>query len=122
VAVSALRNMKPNDAKQIAALLREKAMNYKELCELLSKVNGETKRLKPLIGNPSWESKDSWLIRAGVALILLPDPTITDLIGASMVAVGMLKNRTQHSTLADVCKEFQEVARKVRSISQELKY
>ena len=117
-----MRNMKPNDAKQIAALLREKAMNYKELCELLSKVNGETKRLKPLIGNPSWESKDSWLIRAGVALILLPDPTITDLVGASMVAAGMLKNRTQHLTMTDVCREFQEVARRVRSISQELKY
>jgi len=109
-----LTDLNPKEAKEIAKSLWELSRCGKEFSRAMGTITNESKSLKQLIGpNEEAEARNSWLIRAGIALVLFPDPTITDLIGGCMIAAGMLKNRNRQLTVAEVCKEFQETMKKI---------
>jgi len=116
-----LANIDPEEAKEIATAICELSKRLREQGKTINGVTGETKRLKGLVGrNIEAKDKDSWLIKAGVALILFPDPSITDLVGGCLIAAGMLKNRNKQLTAADVCKEFSETIKKVSNTTNRL--
>jgi len=107
-------DLKPGEAKEIAKSLWELSKCGKEFGTAFGAVTHESKSLKRLVGgNEEAKARDSWLIKAGVALVLFPDPTITDLIGGCLIAAGMLKNRNKQLTAAEVYKEFHETMRKI---------
>lgn len=103
-------------ARELAETLRELTLSYKEFGNALSGVAETAKPLKRLIGEPNAEARarGSRLIAAGVALIAFPDPTITDVIGAALVAAGLIKNRMRQATVADVYKEFRKVYKEIQ--------
>jgi len=60
----------------------------------------------------------SFLIKAGLALIAFPDPTITDILGSALVAAGILRFKIKRSTLhvEDVYKTFPQVIKELTTI------
>jgi len=57
----------------------------------------------------------SFLIKAGLALIAFPDPTITDIVGSAWVAAGMVQLKMKRSALhvEDVYKTFPKVMKEL---------
>jgi len=109
-----------NQSKELANALRELALNYKEVSKTLSGVADATKPLTGLIGEPGEKAKGSRLIAAGIALIAFPDPTISDLVGATLVAAGIVRNRMRQTTVVDVCREFLKVTNDLGKLREEL--
>lgn len=66
--------------------------------------------------------KRSWLIKAGLALIAFPDPTISDVAGTFLVAAGLvqegIKRRTLH--VDDIYKTLGQTLKEVRSAQDSL--
>jgi len=58
---------------------------------------------------------NSFLIKAGLALIAFPDPTITDILGSAMVAAGIVQMKMKRSALhvEDVYKTFPKVIKEL---------
>jgi len=111
--------MGPKELKELVVMLRELSASYEEMGNTMKGVVNETKFLKRLIGEPDPRAQHSRLIAAGIALIAFPDPTITDFIGAILVAAGLIKNRMGQITVVDVRREFQEAIGKVENITRE---
>ncbi len=114
-------DLKFKDAKEIASSFYESSKSYQEFEKILKQNTEETKRLKPLIGKPGeTRLEDSWLIKAGIALILFPDPTISDLVGYAMVTAGYLKHKTRRFTAMDVYGELQETTKTLQELMRNL--
>lgn len=70
-----------------------------------------------------WRANNkSFLIKAGLALIAFPDPTITDIIGSAMVAAGIIQLKIQNSQLyvEDTYKTFLNVVKELGTIKQSM--
>jgi len=114
-------DLKLKDVKEIASSFHELSKSFQEFGKILKQNAEETKRLKPLIGKPGeTRLEDSWLVKAGIALILFPDPTISDLVGYAMVTAGYHKNRTRRFTVMDVYSELQETTKTLQELTQDL--
>ncbi len=113
--------MGPEETKKLFVTLRELSASYEEMGNAMKGVVNEANFLKRLIGESSPEARRSWLIAAGIALIALPDPTITDLIGTIMVATGLIKSRMKQLSMIDVCKAFQGTVKELNEIRRELR-
>jgi len=111
-----------NEAKELANTLRKRTLSYKDVGNVVNGTVEIVKPLKRLIGENSVEAKakDSRLITAGIALIAFPDPTITDVVGAGLVAAGLIKSRMRQTTAADVCEELRKVTRKIENLKKEI--
>lgn len=100
--------MKLKEAKECAEILREVNKDYVEVGRIfndsMKDVAKETHSLNKL-----WRSKSkSKLIKIGLALILFPDPTISDVVGTGLVAAGLVHDRIKNSGLylEDVYKTY----------------
>jgi len=112
--------MRPEELKELVVTLRELSASYKETGNLMKGIINETKFLKRLIGEPNPEARRSWLIAAGIALIAFPDPTISDLLGAILVAAGLAKSRMKQLSILDAYKAFQGTVKELNEIRWEL--
>jgi hypothetical protein len=115
-------SIKPKEVKDCSETLREVSKDYVEASEILNGamrgIAKETKALKKL-----WREKNqSKLVKIGVALILFPDPTISDVLGAAMVAAGLLHNKVKNSGLflEDVYKTYPRLLKELRLAKEEL--
>jgi len=117
-----LMAMRPSELKELVATFRELSLSYEEFGSVSSGVVDKVRPLKHLIGEPNVKAKGSWLIKAGMALIAFPDPTVSDFIGAALVAAGLIKNKMKQITAVDVYRKFREVIGKLEDITQELAY
>jgi len=63
---------------------------------------------------------NSFLIKAGLALIAFPDPTISDVVGAALIAAGGIQLKLKNSTLSieDVYKTLPKVIKELAAIKQ----
>jgi len=93
--------------------LQELGQSYRELYRALGGASDHVNQIKAMIGDPAVSSNDSWLIRAGIALIAFPDPTISDMIGLAMVAAGLVKRRIRRLTVADMNRELQDMIKRI---------
>jgi len=114
--------MTNDDLEALVTCFCEMGLSYEEFCNALRGSSRDVKPLKRLIGNPYASSIDSWLLKVGIALIAFPDPTVTDVIGSILVAVGLAKRRMRQLTMADISIEFRDVTKSLGSIRQELSY
>ena len=114
----AQRNFNPEDAKEIASSFHELGNSYQEFGKILKQTTKETKDLKPLIGKRG-EAKleDSLLIKAGLALVLFPDPTISDIVGYAMITAGYMKNKSKRNTAASVYVELNNVTKDLQELT-----
>ncbi len=114
--------MKPDDLKAVVTCFRELGVSYEDFVTALRDSVNDVKPLKRLIGNPYASSLDSWLLRAGIALIVFPDPTVSDVIGFILVAAGLVKKGMKQLTVADILIEFRDTTKSLESVRQELSY
>jgi len=64
------------------------------------------------------QGNKSLLIKAGIAMIAFPDPTISDVIGSAMIAAGLIQMKMRNSALHvdDVYKTFPRVIKELGAI------
>ncbi len=64
------------------------------------------------------QGNKSILVKAGLALIAFPDPTISDIVGSAMVAAGLIQMKIRNSALHvdDVHKTFPRVMKELGAI------
>jgi hypothetical protein len=114
--------LKPEEIKRtILPCARELSLSRKEMASVLNETVKETRCVGRLWGNPN-DIKDrrSRLIKLGLALIAFPDPTISDVIGAMLVAAGLVQEKIKQSPLkaVDVYNTFQDVTKEIQKIRQ----
>lgn len=70
-----------------------------------------------------WRTDNSSaLVKLGLLLIAFPDPTVSDIVGAGLVAAGLIQIKMRNSALhmEDVYKTFPTVLRELGSIKEHL--
>jgi len=100
--------VKPKELKKQVEMLNEVNRDYAEMGAILhDSLKGVARETRSL--NKLWRSKSrSKLVKIGMALILFPDPTISDVVGTAMVAAGVVHDRIKNSGLylEDVYKTY----------------
>jgi len=103
------------EAKDLAEILNRLSKSRKETADTINGVmQGFTKELRST--QKLWrKGKNSFLIKAGLALIAFPDPTITDILGSALVAAGVVQLKVKGSALyvEDVYKTFPKVIKEL---------
>jgi hypothetical protein len=107
--------MKTRDAKAIASGVNVMSESFVDAAGAIKATASTVEGTKKL-----WrDEKHSWLIKAGVALIAFPDPTISDIVGSAMIAAGLVQEGVRRRSLhvEDVAKTFQRTMQELRGIS-----
>ena len=105
--------MKADEAKMLTEAANELGESYADLAQALKGTTRSAKTTKQL-----WRSgKRSPLIKVGLALIAFPDPTISDVVGSTLVAAGLVQEGIRRHTLHvdDVYKTFQNTMKEIRA-------
>jgi len=108
------------EAKDLAEVLRQLSLSRKETMNTMNTaMHGLTKELRST--QKLWrKGNNSFLIKAGLALIAFPDPTISDVVGSAMVAAGLIQLKMRNSRLyvEDVYKTFPTVVKELGAIKR----
>jgi hypothetical protein len=105
--------MKPEELEALTDALKELSESYADLLQSMSGTTKEAKAIRNL-----WrKGNNPLLIKLGLALIAFPDPTISDIIGAALVAAGTIQMGVRRHTLyvEDVYKTFHSTLKDVWS-------
>ena len=112
--------MKPEKAKTAAKALKELNESYIDLLGAIKGTVNTAEATKKL-----WRGgNNSRLIKIGVALIMLPEPTpISETVGACFVAAGAVQKRIQNRAiyLEDITKTFKSTLKDVLETNQSLR-
>jgi hypothetical protein len=110
--------MNKKEAENIAELLKEYSQSRNQTVMTAAKaINGFSSELHST--QKLWkQGNKSILIKAGLALIAFPDPTISDVVGSAMLAAGLIQMKMRNSALHvdDVYKTFPKVVRELGAI------
>jgi len=103
------------EAKDLVELLKHLSMSRKETANTIdAAMRGFTNELHST--QKLWRrGNNSFLIKAGLALIAFPDPTVSDVIGSAMVAAGLIQLKIKNSALhmEDLYKTFPKVVKEL---------
>ncbi|RLI21467.1 hypothetical protein DRO54_03605 [Candidatus Bathyarchaeota archaeon] len=101
-----------NSVKELSSSYAETLENFRGFSECLK----STKSL--------WKEYDkSKLVKIGLTLIALPEPTpLSEMIGASILSVGLIQQRMRNNSLHinDVYKTFRDVFKNLKEIQHTL--
>lgn len=106
--------MKKDDARTVASGLNDLSGSYIEVAEAIRATGGAAHGTRKL-----WrDGKHSVLIKAGLALIAFPDPTVSDVVGGALVAVGLVQEGIRRRALHvdDLAKTFQKTMRELQNL------
>jgi hypothetical protein len=108
--------MKTDDVKTLIGSAKELSESSKDLAQALKDTAREARTTKGL----RRDGRKPWLIKAGLALIAFPDPTISDVVGSAMVAAGLVQEGIRRRTLQvdDVYKTFQKTMKDIRTAKE----
>jgi len=110
--------MNKEKAKDVVELLKQYSQSRKQTANTAgAAVHGFKNELHST--QKLWkQEKKPFLIKAGLALIAFPDPTISDVVGSAMVAAGLIQMKMHNSALHvdDVYKTFPRVVKELDSI------
>jgi hypothetical protein len=110
--------MKTKDIKTLNEALKELNESYGDLLQAMTETTKEVRTTKNL-----WrKGSNSVLIKVGLALIAFPDPTISDIIGAALVAAGTVQVGIRKRTLyaEDVYKTFNNTFKDMINVKNSL--
>lgn len=110
--------MKTEELKAVADVLHELGLSYQETLNLLSGVTMESRFVRRL-----WrEGYKPWLIKLGLALIIFPEPVVSDILGTLMLSFGIIQTKMKRSTmqLEDVYNTFRGAVKELQTIRREL--
>jgi len=112
--------MKREESKTIVELLKHYSRSRNQTTSTTeSALSGYTGGLRST--QKLWkQGSKSFLIKAGIAMIAFPDPTISDVIGSAMVAAGLIQMKMRNSALHvdDVYKTFPRVVKELGKIKE----
>jgi hypothetical protein len=106
--------MKTDEIKTLADAVKELNESYGDLLQTMAETTKEVKVTKQL-----WrKGSNSILIKLGLALIAFPDPTISDILGTALIAVGTIQKGIRYRTIyvEDVYKTFHDTLKDVWAI------
>jgi len=106
--------MKQAEAKAIVEAVNELCASCEETMDAMKEVAREIDSAKYL-----WrQSNQSRLIKLGVAMIVFPEPVISDILGSACIALGVIQTKMRRSTLCveDVYKTFPNIVKELRGI------
>jgi len=101
----------PRAAVSLSAHLQRRAETYLEVYRNLEEAATTAKSLKRYMGKEGDRRSGSKLIALGAALIAFPDPTISDAVGAALIALGLLKRKVRKISIRDVYEEMNQAAK-----------
>lgn len=110
--------MKTDEIKTLANTLRELNESYADFMQTMTNTTKDVKATKEL-----WrKGNNPVLIKLGLALIAFPDPTISDIVGAALIAAGTVQQGIRRHTIyaEDVYKTFQNTMKEIRDIRHSL--
>jgi hypothetical protein len=111
-------NIENSDLKALSEVLRELNESYLDFASSMAGTVREMKNTKKLWHN----GQKPWLIKLGLALIIFPEPAISDILGSLLIAIGTvqegLRRRALH--LEDVPKTFKNVLREVQAARESM--
>ena len=112
--------MNTKEAENLAETLRQLCLSRTETASTMDAVMHSYLRELRSTQKLWRKENNSFLIKAGLALIAFPDPTITDVIGSALVAAGLIQLKMKNSTLhvEDVYKTFPTVVKELGAIKQ----
>lgn len=87
--------------------------DHLEFASLLKSATRDARATKKL-----WKGQNKpWLIRAGIALIVMPDPLVTSVVGTAFLAAGAVQEgiKRQAVYLDDLPKAFQSAMKDLRN-------
>ena len=110
--------MKTDEIKTLADAVKELNESYGDLLQAMTDTTKEVKATKQL-----WrKGSNSILIKLGLALIAFPDPTISDILGAALVAAGTIQMGIRRHTIyvEDVYKTFHDTLKDMWAVKHSL--
>jgi hypothetical protein len=90
--------MDSKDVKDVKAITK----SVQELAKIRSETACTVKNIKTDLAETKNLSKGEnkpWLIRTGVALMVMPDPLVTSVIGAGFLAAGAVQQGIKHQAV-----------------------
>jgi len=110
--------MKREEANAMVTAMNELSESYADLIQAMKGTAKEAKTAKQLWRN----GNNSMLIKIGLALIAFPDPTISDVVGSFLVAVGTVQAGIRRRSLYvnDVFKTFQNTLKEIRDVKYDV--
>jgi len=105
--------MKTQEAKDVAKSAKEISEDYVVLAESVSTAANGTEAAKKLWKN----GNKNILMKAGLALIVFPEPIVSDLLGSALLAAGAVQEgiRRQSIYLDDLPKALKSTLRDLRA-------
>jgi hypothetical protein len=110
--------LKTEEAKAMAKTLNELNESYADFLQSLNGTIREIKASKKL-----WNGGDKpWLIRLGLALIVFPEPVLSDVLGSLLIAAGTVQEGIRRRALhvEDIPKTFQNVMKELRASEEHI--
>lgn len=110
--------MKAEEFKALTASIKEMSKDHVDMAssvEAAANSAGATKKLWR-IGNKSF------LIKAGLALIVFPEPVVSDMLGTTLLAAGAVQEgiKRQSIYLDDLPKAFRSAIKDLKSMKESL--
>jgi hypothetical protein len=106
--------MNAEELKALTDAVNELSSNYRETADAMRGFSRELHSTQGL-----WrKGGGSRLIKIGLALVALPDPTITDIVGSALIAAGIVQLKMKRSALhvEDVYKTFPQVIKELTTL------
>ncbi|MEM3642213.1 MAG: hypothetical protein QXH37_09865 [Candidatus Bathyarchaeia archaeon] len=108
--------MKSDEAKTVANALTELSESY---ADFINSLNGTVKTVKA--SKKLWNNGSKpWLIKLGVALLVFPEPVISDILGSFLIAAGTVQEGIRRRTLhvEDVPKTFKTIIKELQTVEE----
>ncbi|MEM3551469.1 MAG: hypothetical protein QXN87_09110 [Candidatus Bathyarchaeia archaeon] len=105
--------MKSEELKTLAVTINELSESYVDLLQSLKGTIRQVKATKQL-----WkDGRKPILIKLGLALIVFPEPAVSDVLGSILIAAGTLQEgvRRRALYLEDVPKTFHNVIKEIQA-------
>jgi len=114
--------VKPKELKDLTDTLQKSTLNRAETAHIMHASMRELSRELQSTQKLWRKGNNPVLIKAGLALIAFPDPTISDIVGSALIAAGLIHMKMKNSTLhmEDVYKTFPQVIKELGSLRQSL--
>ena len=110
--------MKTNEIKTLTEALKELNEGYRDFLHSMTDAVKEVKTTKNL-----WKNGEKpWLIKLGLALIVFPEPAISDMLGSLLIAAGTVQEGIRRRTLhvEDIPKTFKSVMKELQAVEESL--
>ncbi|MEM3596683.1 MAG: hypothetical protein QXJ53_00915 [Candidatus Bathyarchaeia archaeon] len=110
--------MKLDESKAVANALTELSESYADFLQSLNGTLKTVKATKKLWNNGS----KPWLIKLGVALLVFPEPFVSDILGSLLIATGTVQEGIRRRTLhvEDIPTTFKTIMKELQTLDEQI--